>query len=212
MSHGTEQNVLQRRRGQANGFRFRERIGPTNERIEWNDFVRRIERFYNSSGNFLILPRGVSLSDINISMVELQEAIMNERNDRNNFYSELTQLRPVILERPAFLQMIETSDQDPESLREAIGYPTIKYVTMQQAVRFRRIYGQQIIVREPTPVQRLNQLQAVDAIHEDCSICMNTLESDCIQLPACSHHFHRRCLAPWFDSNNNCPLCRQTAF
>lgn len=43
-----------------------------------------------------------------------------------------------------------------------------------------------------------------------CTICNDTsLDPDLIET-TCRHHFHRTCLSAWLDSNETCPICRQT--
>ena len=41
----------------------------------------------------------------------------------------------------------------------------------------------------------------------ECSICMNDIESDW-QTTNCNHIFHNKCLSEWLEVNNSCPLCR----
>jgi hypothetical protein len=43
----------------------------------------------------------------------------------------------------------------------------------------------------------------------ECSVCLVALrESEAVELPACAHAFHRRCISEWFGQNSMCPLCR----
>ncbi|RRT38299.1 hypothetical protein B296_00037507 [Ensete ventricosum] len=43
----------------------------------------------------------------------------------------------------------------------------------------------------------------------DCSICMESFDAGGVvkQMP-CKHMFHDRCILPWLDRRNSCPLCR----
>ena len=46
-----------------------------------------------------------------------------------------------------------------------------------------------------------------------CSICLESLNSDPNQLlftTPCSHTFHSNCIHSWVNSNNSCPICRQS--
>ena len=38
-----------------------------------------------------------------------------------------------------------------------------------------------------------------------CSICLTHCN---YKLESCGHNFHKKCLNYWYNSNNNCPLCR----
>ena len=43
----------------------------------------------------------------------------------------------------------------------------------------------------------------------ECSVCLVALrESEAVELPACAHAFHRRCISEWFAHKSTCPLCR----
>ena len=40
-----------------------------------------------------------------------------------------------------------------------------------------------------------------------CSICLENLKSDKINLP-CGHSFHSECILQWFNQEMNCPNCK----
>jgi len=42
---------------------------------------------------------------------------------------------------------------------------------------------------------------------ELCSICYSKGGSHRVDLP-CGHNFHKKCILPWIQENNTCPLCR----
>jgi len=42
---------------------------------------------------------------------------------------------------------------------------------------------------------------------ENCSICFETIEKDCLTTPCC-HHFHKSCLDSWMSVQKSCPNCR----
>ena len=43
----------------------------------------------------------------------------------------------------------------------------------------------------------------------DCSICIEPLHGKTITTK-CGHTYHSKCLAQWYESNDNCPYCRQS--
>ena len=46
---------------------------------------------------------------------------------------------------------------------------------------------------------------------EDCSICLEKLIDDDIEIELpCKHRFHIYCIQKWVGINKNCPLCRKT--
>ena len=70
----------------------------------------------------------------------------------------------------------------------------------------------QYIIIETMPLPVLQQLQA---IRQECSICLNPMEtsySNEISQLCCSHTFHRACIDQWVRSResmaNRCPMCR----
>ena len=49
-----------------------------------------------------------------------------------------------------------------------------------------------------------------DLPEETCSVCLEDFkDGDTIKKLNCNHIFHKDCLEPWLNENNNCPLCRQ---
>lgn len=44
---------------------------------------------------------------------------------------------------------------------------------------------------------------------ENCSICLEPLEDNVVELEECRHKFHSTCIVKWFRSQNaSCPQCR----
>ena len=42
-----------------------------------------------------------------------------------------------------------------------------------------------------------------------CAVCQeHGLENDVWRRLHCNHHFHSRCILPWFERNVHCPVCR----
>ncbi len=43
----------------------------------------------------------------------------------------------------------------------------------------------------------------------ECSICMEDLSKETLQVVKCGHFFHKDCIRSWLNNNNTCPLCRK---
>jgi hypothetical protein len=56
----------------------------------------------------------------------------------------------------------------------------------------------------------------VDAQDDNCTVCLETLDSDVIKVLRCSHCFHITCIIPWFTSDGarrgSCPACRRELY
>ena len=54
--------------------------------------------------------------------------------------------------------------------------------------------------------------QHVQDENNSCAICHSQFQnSDIIRtINSCSHFFHANCIEQWFQSHNNCPVCRGT--
>ena len=47
----------------------------------------------------------------------------------------------------------------------------------------------------------------------ECSICYDKInEFENIPSINCDHVFHDRCLTPWIDTSDTCPMCRRVMF
>jgi len=59
---------------------------------------------------------------------------------------------------------------------------------------------------------RYNPTEEVDEENApSCSICMENYEPGArIKRLPCNHEFHPDCIIPWLETNNSCPICRQT--
>jgi len=60
-----------------------------------------------------------------------------------------------------------------------------------------------------------SQLQTLKWLSKEttmCTICITGFKfgDEMIRLK-CKHHFHKACVIPWLNLNNNCPNCRRTA-
>lgn len=46
-------------------------------------------------------------------------------------------------------------------------------------------------------------------INDICSICLENIKNNKVELINCNHHFHKQCLIDWFRKGKiNCPNCR----
>jgi hypothetical protein len=59
------------------------------------------------------------------------------------------------------------------------------------------------ISQEPKQVNHINFLDVSDK-NIDCSVCLDTDESEVIGLSLCGHKFHKNCIY----NLNTCPMCR----
>jgi hypothetical protein len=44
---------------------------------------------------------------------------------------------------------------------------------------------------------------------ENCTICLEPLETDVVKLTNCSHTYHEKCITEWLVRKRECPVCRQ---
>jgi hypothetical protein len=92
--------------------------------------------------------------------------------------------------------------------RLEIGESTIRFTTLVMARRFLRLNGPFTVHNDPAHIRRVNSLESVADLRDNCSICLGLMEVDSVRLPVCRHCFHRECLISWFDISVTCPLCR----
>ena len=45
---------------------------------------------------------------------------------------------------------------------------------------------------------------------DECSICLQTLNSQKIKVLPCEHTFHTDCILEWLTNTNTCPICRKS--
>jgi len=69
-------------------------------------------------------------------------------------------------------------------------------------------------LNENINIDSLNTLVVCDELPENnCSICLEEFKNeDILKKLNCDHIFHKDCLQPWINNNNNnktCPLCRR---
>jgi hypothetical protein len=43
---------------------------------------------------------------------------------------------------------------------------------------------------------------------DDCSICLNDMNTAIVRRLVCKHVFHIGCIDKWFSSERHCPICR----
>ena len=96
--------------------------------------------------------------------------------------------------------------------RREIGESTIRFATLLLATRFLRSNGPLIVENDTVHIDRVNSLEAVAGLHENCPVCLELMEVNCVRLPLCRHCFHRGCLILWFENNSTCPLCRSAVY
>ena len=41
-----------------------------------------------------------------------------------------------------------------------------------------------------------------------CSVCLDEINQDTLEVTECNHRFHRACIQRWLEDHDNCPLCR----
>jgi hypothetical protein len=63
----------------------------------------------------------------------------------------------------------------------------------------------------PTPEQIENELidGDVPVTPQNCSICQDSISSECVRLRICQHAYHRSCIQTWFGASVRCPVCRR---
>lgn len=46
--------------------------------------------------------------------------------------------------------------------------------------------------------------------HNQCSVCLDDIETGCVEMKKCGHTFHSQCLTSWFSQSSRlvCPMCR----
>jgi hypothetical protein len=56
----------------------------------------------------------------------------------------------------------------------------------------------------------------VDSHDDNCTICLDTLDTDVCKVLRCGHCFHITCIIPWFTSDGarrgSCPACRRELY
>jgi hypothetical protein len=45
----------------------------------------------------------------------------------------------------------------------------------------------------------------------DCAICLSIINKKKRVTLKCQHQFHKECLKTWFQIENSCPVCKQSA-
>lgn len=47
-------------------------------------------------------------------------------------------------------------------------------------------------------------------LKEECGICLQKKQEECVVSLPCKHQFHVQCIKTWTDHGNGCPLCRRS--
>jgi len=66
-------------------------------------------------------------------------------------------------------------------------------------------------LNENINIDKLDNIMVVDnKCNNICSICLEEYKEEELLIKLkCNHMYHKKCLEPWFNNNNNsCPLCR----
>ena len=84
------------------------------------------------------------------------------------------------------------------------------YAYLKLVDYFNRRYNDDSLT-ENINVDKLDSVVVLNNLPDnECSICLDIYkENDFLIKLKCNHMFHKECLEPWFNNNNNsCPLCR----
>ncbi len=68
------------------------------------------------------------------------------------------------------------------------------------------------VPREIVDLLPTRQLQSVDFDSDSrwgCDICPEAHEGDVVMILPCGHEYHDKCIRPWFQQMNTCPMCRK---
>jgi hypothetical protein len=49
-------------------------------------------------------------------------------------------------------------------------------------------------------------------VKEECSICLEKHDDTSVQLNACNHLYHEKCIRMSLEKSNLCPLCRKDVY
>jgi hypothetical protein len=172
-----------------------------------------IEWFYHRPPTNLILPDDLTMHNVGISIREFTDAVMFMM-DGGNIASEMEELRGQILPRQTFHRLVETASSSPWQIREAVGERTIRYSILLMTVQFKRMYNP-FFSATRRMLLKLGSLRDAVPTSAPCNVCFEPLTANCIRVPACTHTYHRACLAKWFKFSKSgpiCPTCRATAF
>lgn len=52
-----------------------------------------------------------------------------------------------------------------------------------------------------------NKCNKTECNEKDCSICLDEILNDFF-ITDCGHHFHKKCITKWYNTSQECPLCR----
>jgi len=95
------------------------------------------------------------------------------------------------------------SQADPEALAEALTRSVRSILEMGTALAGGLSEAE---------IGALPKLSFQSPEEQQCSICLEKFQGGELltSLPRCQHFFHMECIARWFQSSQQCPLCRQS--
>jgi hypothetical protein len=176
--------------------------------------IQQASHFFEGQFN-LIIPGASTLREVGIEPWEFLREIGLLDGAAWGLEREL-ELVQDILYREEREALIQTNDRNPTAIRRAIGEQAINRIISHQVVEFhlnlRNGYYRRDLSRDQRIQWLLRLRLATPTFDYPCTVCLEPLNLiPCVQLPFCSHYFHRECLANWFEHNFICPLCRQFA-
>ena len=71
-----------------------------------------------------------------------------------------------------------------------------------------------IIIINRNKIEKKRTINFIELIQSDidnfqsCAICLDEDITSIVKLK-CGHLYHKKCIYPWLENNNNCPTCRE---
>lgn len=105
-----------------------------------------------------------------------------------------------------------------ETIQELSSTPTERGIMMDRFLYLHALRSHHLVAHVPARPLMPLELQPVDPRQEECSVCMELLETDCV-MTRCEHYFHRVCLERYEEAARHqhhkeakCPLCRSSIY
>ena len=213
---------------------FNSRVNLYNESIENNNDENTIfsdDEGISNENNDTNVQQTSSNSNNNahIDMSNVQQTSSNNNNNSNIDLSNLLNLNNLGLDttligavtRPIQIMnnLNDSSGTTTNNLQEAVGELIQNVLNIPSAsLQVEVLDGNNNNLQ--TSVHSLHNgstLSIIDEQHvqdenNSCAICHSQFQnSDIIRtINSCSHFFHANCIEQWFQSHNNCPVCRGT--
>tara|TARA_B110000858_G_C17369429_1_gene278826 strand:- start:19 stop:513 length:495 start_codon:yes stop_codon:yes gene_type:complete len=89
---------------------------------------------------------------------------------------------------------------------------SLSYYAIKYLYKLKLVYDTTKNTNNIINVDGLNTLIVCEELPDNsCSVCLEIFNNeDIIKQLKCKHIFHKKCLEPWLNNNNNnCPLCRR---